>query len=280
MTGKRSNEQQKKPLASQDSSEDTSSDSSNIPNTPSSKRPRTSAVPQLRVSSSASNVKKKKKKEIKPVAGNPPQRVSEEDTSSDSSSSKLPPKNKGTEGNMVELGVEEDVKKPLFQRLFSEEDEIVLLEGLFRFLKDEADDVSGPVNQVKFHESMKGSFPTEFAKNQLSDKIKRLKKRFQRNKGRVFKPDSHGSRIFELSNKIWGEKELEQEKSVLPPNHYCVCKSGFVNSCFAGYAQEILGVMSEGRPTMKKELKDLMIKECELEKEKIEFFMKHLNSQA
>ncbi|KAK8530668.1 hypothetical protein V6N12_013173 [Hibiscus sabdariffa] len=282
--------QQKKPH----SSPSPSSDSSNIPNTPPSKRPRTTVAPQPPVSSSANNtnLSVQKQNQKKPIVAaeesnkksngeSEEEEEEEEDTSSRSSSSQsLPPENKGMEKN---------AKKQLFQRVFSAEDEIILLEGLFNFRKNAGgdDSASGMINMIGFHEFIKGSFQSSFTKPQLSDKIKRLKKRFRRNKGRVFKSDTHDKQIFELSNKLWGVKKSTMQKSV---DHFCLCKFGFngdVYARFQDFAPNISGIMAECGPTMKKKLIDLQIKGCELkiahnlvENEKIQLIMDYLKSQS
>ncbi|KAK8483495.1 hypothetical protein V6N13_057443 [Hibiscus sabdariffa] len=305
-----SEKQQKKSHASpsheQDSDNDTSSDSSNIPNTPPSKRPRTTTVPQSRGSSINNanlSVQKQNKKEsigtVEPEESNKKSNgkqctaVSrhgepEEDTSSHSSSSQpLPPENKGTEKNMVGVGVGEDAKKQLFQRVFSAGDEIVLLEGLLKFRKNAGGDV---INMIGFHDFIKGSFQSRFTKPQLSDKIKRLKKRFRRNKGRVFKPDSHDKQIFELSNKLWGVEKSTMEMSISPVDRWCLLKSGISGDDYARFGDftpDIFGVIADCGPTMKNKLIDLQIRGCELkiagnlvENEKIQLIMDHLKSQA
>ncbi|KAE8720644.1 hypothetical protein F3Y22_tig00018827pilonHSYRG00133 [Hibiscus syriacus] len=121
------------------------------------------------------------------------------------------------------VGGEEDTSKQLFQRVFTEEDEILLLNGLFNFLKESGADGNGAINMVGFHERIKESIHTQITKAQLSDKIKRLKKRFHNNPGRVFKKDSQQKQVFKLSNKIWGVKE----STVKSTNHLCLCACKF-----------------------------------------------------
>ncbi|KAL4346264.1 hypothetical protein GQ457_17G007760 [Hibiscus cannabinus] len=299
-----SEKQQKKPHASpsheqEDYENDTSSDSSNIPNTPPSKRPRATMVPQSRGSCSINNanlsVQKQNKKESigteesnKKSNGKQCTAVSrhgesEEDTSSHSSSSQSQPPEK----NMVAVGVGEDAKKQLFQRVFSAEDEIVLLEGLFKFRKNAGGDV---INMIGFHDFIKASFQSRFTKPQLSDKIKRLKKRFRRNKGRVFKPDSHDKQIFELSNKLWGVEKPTMEMPISPVDRWCLLKSGISGDDYARFGDftpDIFGVIADCGPTVKNKLIDLQIRGCELkiagnlvENEKIQLILDYLKSQA
>ncbi|KAL6971806.1 hypothetical protein U1Q18_031487 [Sarracenia purpurea var. burkii] len=114
----------------------------------------------------------------------------------DSESSEMPKK------------TEYDVKKQLFQRVWSEDDEIGVLKGLLEYLaKQGADPVGDLPDLLNF---IKVSLQVDFSKTQLSDKIRRLKKRYVNNvkkgkygKGRIFMK-SHEQRIFELSKRIWG----------------------------------------------------------------------------
>ncbi|KAJ0623381.1 putative transcription factor GeBP family [Helianthus annuus] len=86
---------------------------------------------------------------------------------------------------------EEESKKQLFQRLWSEDDEIVILKGAF-------------------HEFIKKSLHVDVSRAQLVDKIRRLKKKYVNNvskekdgKDRSFSK-SHEQRGYELSKLIWG----------------------------------------------------------------------------
>ncbi|KAK8706389.1 hypothetical protein V6N13_049958 [Hibiscus sabdariffa] len=103
----------------------------------------------------------------------------------------------------------EDEKKQLFQRLFSDEDEIAVLKGLLDFLAKKGVDPFADPNA--FHDFVKDSIHTDVSKAQLMYKVRRLRKKFENNarrskdgEARTFsKP--HEQQIFELSKTIWGK---------------------------------------------------------------------------
>ncbi|CAN4092427.1 unnamed protein product [Withania somnifera] len=110
----------------------------------------------------------------------------------------------------------EDVKRQLFQRLWSEDDEIAILKGMIDYRsKKKADPVA---DLGAFHEFIKKSLHVDVAKTQLQDKIRRLKKKYVNNAGkekkgkeRIFsKP--HELKAYEISKKIWGSKEKSDNK--------------------------------------------------------------------
>ncbi|XP_010241034.1 PREDICTED: probable transcription factor At1g11510 [Nelumbo nucifera] len=104
----------------------------------------------------------------------------------------------------------DDAKKQLFQRLWSEDDEIIILKGIIDYSRKSTDpwtDMAG------FHEFIKKVLHVDVNKNQLADKIRRLKKKYKTNVGRgqggndpLFSK-SHESNVFELSKKIWGSED-------------------------------------------------------------------------
>ncbi|KAM0052446.1 putative transcription factor GeBP family [Helianthus debilis subsp. tardiflorus] len=107
--------------------------------------------------------------------------------------------------------IEEDSKKQLFQRLWSEDDEIVILKGMIDY-KGESGENNGNVigDTGAFHEFIKKSLHVDVSRAQLVDKIRRLKKKYVNNvskekdgKDRSFSK-SHEQRGYELSKLIWG----------------------------------------------------------------------------
>ncbi|XP_042490152.1 STOREKEEPER protein-like [Macadamia integrifolia] len=102
----------------------------------------------------------------------------------------------------------DDKKKQLFQRLWTEDDELAILKGMLDYYSKKGTDPSTDMNA--FHDFIKKSLHVDVSKNQLTDKIRRLKKKYLNNAGRgkegedpVFsKPHEH--KAFELSKKIWG----------------------------------------------------------------------------
>ncbi|XP_060198944.1 probable transcription factor At1g11510 [Lycium barbarum] len=108
----------------------------------------------------------------------------------------------------------EDVKRQLFQRLWSEDDEIAILKGMIDYRsKKKADPVA---DLSAFHEFIKKNLHVDVTKAQLQDKIRRLKKKYENNAGkekkgkeRIFsKP--HEQKGYELSKKIWGKEKNDK----------------------------------------------------------------------
>lgn len=129
---------------------------------------------------------------------------------------------KSTEKSKISNGDEEgaevdDKKASYFTRVFTDKDEIVLLEGMIEYKEKEG--VDPTMNIGAFHESVEDLLSCSVAKNQIVNKIRGLKKKFMKNvkKGRngedpVFsKP--HDYKSFELSKKIW-ESEANGDSKV------------------------------------------------------------------
>ncbi|KAM0065114.1 putative transcription factor GeBP family [Helianthus debilis subsp. tardiflorus] len=183
------------------------------------------------VSSKPTNSKLVKKPGSKPVS-TPAESGSESDTDSD-----LPPKmsivanpnvkpvsSKPIESKSVKKAGSKTVTTPsparsksavaplknekLFQRLWSEDDEIVVLEGMIGYKKENGED---PIADMgAFHEYIKKSLHVDFSRSQLVDKVRRLKKKYVNNasrekdgKDRSFSK-SHEQKAYELSKIIWG----------------------------------------------------------------------------
>ncbi|XVF18335.1 hypothetical protein REPUB_Repub11eG0012700 [Reevesia pubescens] len=132
---------------------------------------------------------------------------------------KKPKKKSGNEGSgSAAVVVEEvkktgeDAKKQLFQRLFTEDDEIAVLKGMLDYLAKKGVDPFADTNA--FHDFVNKSIHTDVSKAQLMYKIRRLRKKFENNVGkgkngedRTFsKP--HEQKIYELSKKIWGQEGI------------------------------------------------------------------------
>ncbi|KAI4313121.1 hypothetical protein L6164_026128 [Bauhinia variegata] len=97
--------------------------------------------------------------------------------------------------------------KKLFQRVWTEEDEIALLKGVAEYWEKNGTDPCKVQNA--FHDFIKESFNVNFSKSQLFDKIRRLKKKYENNarKGKNGQDpkfsNGHEKDSFELSKKIW-----------------------------------------------------------------------------
>uniref|UniRef100_A0A5B6YM87 Putative mediator-associated protein 1 n=1 Tax=Davidia involucrata TaxID=16924 RepID=A0A5B6YM87_DAVIN len=108
---------------------------------------------------------------------------------------------------------DETEKKQLFQRLWSEEDEIAVLNGMIDYTAKKGADPVADMNA--FHDFIKNKLHIiNVSKTQLSDKVRRLKKKYENNarKGKkgggertLSKP--HDQKAYELSKKIWGRGE-------------------------------------------------------------------------
>ncbi|XP_021299423.1 probable transcription factor At4g00390 [Herrania umbratica] len=104
----------------------------------------------------------------------------------------------------------EDEKKPLFQRVFNEDDEVAVLEAILEYSIKKGTNPSADING--FYDFVMKSIHVDVTKAQLKDKIKRLKKKFRKNaKGNRTFLNSHAQKIFDLSNTIWGQEVKGKE---------------------------------------------------------------------
>ncbi|XVF79316.1 hypothetical protein PTKIN_Ptkin14bG0211500 [Pterospermum kingtungense] len=163
----------------------------------------------------ASNAKKPRSKPMAtPVKASSAKRPSESEK--EPKEAKRPKKKAGEEGaTATPAAVEEmkktgeDSKKQLFQRLFTEDDEIAVLKGMLEYSEKKGSDPLADMNA--FYDFVKKSIHTDVTKAQLMDKIRRLRKKFENNAGkgkkgedRTFTKD-HEQKAFKLSKMIWGE---------------------------------------------------------------------------
>ncbi|CAA0809781.1 Mediator-associated protein 1 [Striga hermonthica] len=116
-------------------------------------------------------------------------------------------------------------KKVLFQRIWSESDEIALLNGILQFRAENKCDPYD--NMDAFRAYIKKNLHFDVRRNQLRDKMSRMKKKYttnkrkeQEGKGRRF-TSQHEQEAYDLSDKVWGaDKENatgsgpEKEKGV------------------------------------------------------------------
>ncbi|KAL6143846.1 hypothetical protein ACLB2K_054541 [Fragaria x ananassa] len=109
-------------------------------------------------------------------------------------------KKKGSNGS----GEDEETKKA--GRLWGEDDEIAILEGMIEFKAKNGTDPSS--NMGAFHEFLRRSLKAVVNKNQLMDKARRLKKKYYlpnaADKGENVFSKAHELKLVDLSNKIWG----------------------------------------------------------------------------
>ncbi|CAN1140137.1 Probable transcription factor At4g00390, partial [Linum perenne] len=101
-----------------------------------------------------------------------------------------------------------DSNKPLFQRIWGEDDEIALLKGILEFFKRGLD----PFKETdKFHDFIKKSLGIDFVPSHVKNKAVRMKKKFKKNENRKdgeakSLTKTHEQKCFELSKEIWNEK--------------------------------------------------------------------------
>ncbi|XP_042499750.1 probable transcription factor At1g11510 [Macadamia integrifolia] len=100
----------------------------------------------------------------------------------------------------------DNVKKMPFQMVWFEDYELGILKGMLDYYSQKGSEAYN--NMTDFHEFIKNTFHVDVSKNQLSDKVRRLRKRFMNNacKGKegndlVFSK-SHKNKVFKLSKKI------------------------------------------------------------------------------
>lgn len=104
-----------------------------------------------------------------------------------------------------------DDSRRLFQRLWTEEDEIVILEGFLDFVTKRGTTHNNYQHDTgPFYEQIKSKIQLDFNKNQLTEKLRRLKRKYgtldsrMKAKGEAFafRSDREKAR-FEISEQIW-----------------------------------------------------------------------------
>ncbi|KAL2523974.1 DNA-binding storekeeper protein-related transcriptional regulator [Abeliophyllum distichum] len=160
----------------------------------------------------------------KSVAAKRPAIEKGSDTKSDTKDSKRPKKKPELNAKNSEKKLNDDSKKQLFQRLWSEEDEIVVLKGMIDYLAKKKTDHVADLNA--FHDFIRKNLHVDVTRAQLQDKIRRLKKKYENNQGKDKKgkertfTKSHDQKVYELSRKIWGSEngvDVEGEKVIVSP---------------------------------------------------------------
>ncbi|XP_010455163.1 PREDICTED: probable transcription factor At5g28040 [Camelina sativa] len=104
-----------------------------------------------------------------------------------------------------------DDSRRLFQRLWTDEDEIELLRGFLDYITSHRGYSSHPPDTAPFYEQIKSKLQLEFNKNQLVEKLRRLKKKYRNvmskiSSGKeVFFKSPHDQATFDISRKIWNQ---------------------------------------------------------------------------
>ncbi|XP_057774800.1 LOW QUALITY PROTEIN: probable transcription factor At5g28040, partial [Salvia miltiorrhiza] len=110
-----------------------------------------------------------------------------------------------------------DESRKLFQRLWTDEDEIELLQGFLDYTTQRC----GPHNSSQhhhdttaFYDQIRSKFQLDFYQNQLVEMLRRLKKKYRNviskfgtGKEYTFK-SPHEQATFEISSKIWGNSAV------------------------------------------------------------------------
>ncbi|TKY61411.1 Mediator-associated protein 1 [Spatholobus suberectus] len=121
-----------------------------------------------------------------------------------------------------------DDSRRLFQRLWTDEDEIELLQGFLDYTSQRGS--SHHNDTALFYDQIKSKLQLDFNKNQLVEKIRRLKKKYRNvlNKigsGKEFSfKSAHDQATFEISRKIWsnvapiGDNSLDDDEINPSPN--------------------------------------------------------------
>lgn len=113
-------------------------------------------------------------------------------------------------GPEVKIGGEEmkDVgkegKKASFQRLWSEEDEIIILNGMVEYYEKKGRNPTTSFDD--FFDFIKGSLHIEVNRSQIFDKIRRMKKKFEKSLVMKKVMNDHERQAFNLSAKLWGSE--------------------------------------------------------------------------
>ncbi|CAN0886215.1 Probable transcription factor At4g01260 [Linum grandiflorum] len=108
---------------------------------------------------------------------------------------------------------EDSSKKMLFQRIWGDEDEIALLNGLLEFSKRGLNPFK---KMADLYDLVKKSLTIDISRTQLRRKATRLKNKFEKNangedgEGKRFS-NQHDQRCFDLSKKIWGSSNRKEK---------------------------------------------------------------------
>lgn len=105
-----------------------------------------------------------------------------------------------------------DDSRRLFQRLWTDEDEIELLQGFLDYTTQRGKTTHhGQNDTALFYDLIKSKLQLDFNKNQLVEKLRRLKKKYRNvvnkiSSGKDFSFKSpHDQATFEISRKIWSD---------------------------------------------------------------------------
>ncbi|XP_010476078.1 PREDICTED: probable transcription factor At1g11510 [Camelina sativa] len=115
----------------------------------------------------------------------------------------------------------EETKKTYFQRVWTEDDEIAVLQGLMDYKKETGVSPYDDTNGV--YQLVKKSVSFDVSKIQFMEKLRSLKKKYENNVGKAKNGEEpsfakpHDRRTFELSKLVWGANGMALD-SVVKPN--------------------------------------------------------------
>ncbi|KAF5739525.1 hypothetical protein HS088_TW12G00731 [Tripterygium wilfordii] len=116
-----------------------------------------------------------------------------------------------------------DDSRRLFQRLWTDEDEIELLQGFLEYAVQRGGNAHHPDTTI-LYDQIKSKLQLDFNKNQLVEKLRRLKKKYRNvlnkiNSGKEFSFKSpHDQATFEISRKIWSKDNTALDDDEGNPN--------------------------------------------------------------
>ncbi|ONH94190.1 hypothetical protein PRUPE_7G003400, partial [Prunus persica] len=245
--------------------------------TPKTKKPRSNASATTTSAAKAGSKQPSSKNPIKKLASattTPAARArSKRPSESDPKDSKRPKKKKIPELDEEPDQAREETKKAggddlkkllLLQRIWSDDDEITILEGMIDYYTKQG--VHPNADMFAFHDFMKKSLKADVNKTQLQDKIRRLKKKYETDvsKGKKYNPvKPHELWVFDLSKKVWGSSEGLFALGGLSEQYKCneTC-AGLRELTLLEGCLELIG--EPKRAELKEEWKKLHVAELEL----------------
>lgn len=109
-------------------------------------------------------------------------------------------------------------KKDLFIRIWSKEDELALLQGILDYKKHHNVVPFTKAQTGTLLESVKGSLSIHASLNQITEKVRRMKRRYNATSERLIRAknpnisDVHKAAVFDLSKKVWESLDIYENK--------------------------------------------------------------------
>ncbi|KAL1188644.1 putative transcription factor [Cardamine amara subsp. amara] len=195
------------------SDEETDSDSETEKKDPVKKNPVSSVVKPI-IESKDSSVKNQDSKKVKTSEKSTAKRPRETDGGASTDVKRV----KRVSGEEEKKSGGEETKKTYFQRLWSEDDEIAVLQGLIDYKTETG--VSPYDDTTGFYQLVKKSISFDVSKIQFMEKLRSLKKKYENNVGKAKNGEeptfskSHDRKAFDLSKNVWGVNGMALESAV------------------------------------------------------------------